>query len=124
VETVGLVAPLANGVGGSGGQQEVSAEGADGGDGAVFGDLNFEDNVAGAVGGEGVGRILRLSAADEADFGFLGRQPDALGCGDLGCGELSRRRCFYDSVARSLGGIGPGGSWLQTEDDLAVFVHD
>ena len=50
---IGLVAPSADGFGGGGGQEGVSAEGVDVGDGAIFGDLDFEDDVAGAVGGEG-----------------------------------------------------------------------
>ena len=46
---IGLVAPVADGFGGGGGQEWVSAQGADGRDGTVFGDLDFEYDVAGAV---------------------------------------------------------------------------
>jgi hypothetical protein len=51
VLAVGLVAPFADGFDGGGGQEGVSSEGADVGDGAVFGYLDFENYVAGAVGG-------------------------------------------------------------------------
>jgi hypothetical protein len=51
VLTVGLIAPSADGFGGGGGQEGISAEGADGRDGAVFGDLDLEDDVARAVAG-------------------------------------------------------------------------
>ena len=131
---IGLVAPVADGFGGGGGQEGISAEGADGGDGAVFGDLDFEDDGAGAVGGAGFGGILGLGAAAEASFGFLGRQPDALEWDDLRCG-----RCFHDGIAVLLGCIGLdgtglglvalllvglGGSGLHAEDDFAFFVDD
>ena len=76
---IGFVAPVADGLGGGGGQEGVSAEGADGRDGTVFGDLDFEDDVASAVAGEGCGGILGLGAAEKAGFGLRGRQPDALG---------------------------------------------
>ena len=72
VEAVGLVAPVADGFGGGGGQEGVSAEGADVGDGAVFGDLDFEDDVAGTVGGEGFGGIVGLGADEETSFGLRG----------------------------------------------------
>jgi hypothetical protein len=61
---VGLVAPVMDGFGGGGGEEGVSAEGADGRDGTVFGDLNFEDDAAGAVAGESCGGILGLGAAE------------------------------------------------------------
>ena len=51
VLTVGLIAPSADGFGGGGGQEGVSAEGADVGDGTVWGYLDFQDYVAGAVSG-------------------------------------------------------------------------
>ena len=69
---VGLIAPVADGFGGGGGQEGVSAEGADVGDGAVFGDLDFEDDVAGAMGGDGFGGILGLGTDEEAGFGLRG----------------------------------------------------
>jgi len=53
VLAIGLVTPVADGFGGGGGQEGISAEGVDVGDGAIFGDLDFEDDVAGAVGAEG-----------------------------------------------------------------------
>ena len=134
VEAVGLVAPGADGFGGGGGQEGVSAESANGGDGAVFGDVDFEDDVAGAVGGEGVGGILGLGAAEETGCGLRGRQPDALGWDDLGWGDPGRRRRFYDGIAVLLGGIGLGlvvlrwaglgGSGLHAEEDFAFFVDD
>ena len=61
---IGLVAPVADGFGGGGGQEWVSAQGADGRDGTVFGDLNFEDDAAGAATGESCGGILGLGAAE------------------------------------------------------------
>ena len=51
VLAVGLVPPVADGFGGGGGQEGVSAEGADVGDGTVWGYLDFQDYVAGAVSG-------------------------------------------------------------------------
>ena len=70
---IGLVAPVADGFGGGGGEEGISAKGADGRDGAVFGDLDFEDDTAGAVAGEGCGGILGLGAVEEAGFGLRGR---------------------------------------------------
>ena len=83
---VELVAPFADGFGGGGGQERVSADGPDVGDGTVFGYLDFEDDVAGAVVGQGFGGIQGLGAAEDA--GLRGREPDALGLGSLGCGDL------------------------------------
>ena len=79
VLAVGMVAPCADGCGGGGGQEWVSTEGADVGDGAVFGYLDFEDYVAGAVGGYGCGGILGLGMAEEAGFGLRWSHPDSLG---------------------------------------------
>ena len=73
VLAIGLVTPAADGFGGGGGQEGVSAEGADGRDGTVFGDLNFEDDIAGAVAGEGCGGVSGLGAAEETGFGLRGR---------------------------------------------------
>ena len=73
VLAIGLVAPVADGFGGGGGQEGISAEAANGRNGTVFGDLDFKDDVAGAVGAEGCGRILGLGTAEEADFGLRGR---------------------------------------------------
>ena len=69
---IGLVVPFADGFGGGGGQERVSAEGADVGDGAVFGYLDFENYVAGAVRGQGFAGILGLGTADDAGFGLSG----------------------------------------------------
>ena len=76
---IGLVAPVADGFGGGGGEEWVSAQGADGRDRAVFGDLNFEDDVAREMAGEGRRGVLGLGAAEQAGLGVRGRQPDALG---------------------------------------------
>ena len=76
---IGLVAPVADRLGGGGGQEGVSAKGADGRDGTVFGDLDLENDVACAVAGEGCGGILGLGAVEKAGSGLRGRQPDALG---------------------------------------------
>jgi len=145
VLAVGLIAPIADGFGGGGGQDRVSAEGAEVGDGAVFGDLDFEDDRAGAVGGQSFGGIQGLGAAEEAGFGLRGSEPDGLGWGDLRCwgdlrwgdlrwGDPSRRRCFYDGIAVLPGGIGVGwlmvrsvglgGNGLHAKDDFAFFVDD
>ncbi len=135
---IGLVAPVADGFGGGGGQEWVSAQGADGQDGTVFGDLNFEDDVARATAGEGCGGILGIGAAQETGLGVRGRQPDALGwvdlsccglrCGELGCGDPTRRRCFHDGIAVLPGGIGLRlalrGSGLHAKDDFTFFVDD
>ena len=86
VLAIGLVAPFADGFGGGGGQERVSADGPDIGDGTVFGYLDFEDDVAGTVVGQGFGGIQGLGAAEDA--GLRGREPDALGLGSLGCGDL------------------------------------
>lgn len=72
VWAVGLVAPAADGLGGGGGQEGVSAKGTDVGDRAVFGHLNFENHVASAMGGAGIGRILRFGTGEEPGFGFRG----------------------------------------------------
>ena len=81
---VGLVAPFADGGGGGGGQERVPAQGADVGDGTVFGYLDFQDYVTGAVRGQSFAGILRLGAADEAVLGLRGSYPDALGSCRLG----------------------------------------
>jgi hypothetical protein len=67
-----LVAPFADGFGGGSGQEGVSAEGADVGDGAVFGYLDFQDYVASAVRGQGFAGILGFGAAEDAVFGLGG----------------------------------------------------
>ena len=69
---IGLVAPFADSFGGGGGQERVSAEGADVGDGAVFSYLDFENYVAGAVRGQGFAGILGFGAAEDAVFGLGG----------------------------------------------------
>jgi hypothetical protein len=79
VLAIGFVAPVADGLGGGGGEEGVSAEGADGRNGTVFGDLDLENDVACAVAGEGCGGIVGLGAVEKAGFGLRGRQPDALG---------------------------------------------
>ena len=66
VPSVGLVAPVADGFGGGGSERGVSTESTDVGNRAVFGDLDFEDYVAGAAGGESFGRILGLGTAEQA----------------------------------------------------------
>src|SRR5208282_3974577 len=104
VLAVGLVAPVADGF----------AEGADAGNRTVFGYLNFQDYVAGAVSGQGVRRILGLCAAEEVGFSLRGRKPDALGIGDF-CG----RGCCHDGIA-----IGLGWSGLHPVNDFAFFGDD
>jgi hypothetical protein len=81
---VGLVAPVADGLGGRGDQERVSAQGAYVGHRTVIGDLDFEDDIPGAMRGEGCGRILGLSAPEEAGFGLLGIKPDVLSWSELG----------------------------------------
>ena len=103
---IGLVAPVADGFGGGGGQEWVSAQGADGRDRTVFGDLNFEDDVACAMAGQGCGGILGIGAAQEAGLSVRGRQPDALGWGGLrlSClcwGEVSCGRISWDDLCWS-----------------------
>jgi len=72
VLAVRQVAPIADGGAGGGGEERVSATDVDVGDGAVFGDLDFEDHVAGAVGGFGFRGIAGLGAVEEAVCGFGG----------------------------------------------------
>ena len=48
VLAIRFVAPLANGSGSGGGQERVSAEGANRDDGTVGGNQDFQDNVTGA----------------------------------------------------------------------------
>src|SRR5580658_1657407 len=107
VRAVGLVTPVADSFAGGGGQDGVSAESANAGDGAVFGDLDFEDYVAGTVGGQSFGRILGLGAVEDAGFGLRGREPDTLRGSEFRC-----RRCLNDRIAILMSGVGPGGIGL------------
>lgn len=76
VLAIRFVAPLANGSGSGGGQERVSAEGANRDDGTVGGNQDFQDNVTGAVGGHGLGGVLGLDAIAETAFGSIGGEPD------------------------------------------------
>ena len=78
---VGLVTPVANSLRRSGCQERISVEGADGGDSAVFGNMDFQGDIARAVGGESIGGIFRLDAAEEAAIGLCGGQPHGMRCG-------------------------------------------
>lgn len=59
---VGFIAPVADRLHGGRGQDGVSIERTNGGDGAILGDVDFKSDVAAAVIGDGVGRVLRLDA--------------------------------------------------------------
>ena len=116
---VGLVAPGADRLGGGCSQNRVSLEKANVSDRTVFGDLDFEDNVTGAIRGEGCGGILRLSPSLEASFGLLGIEPDAWGRRGRGRGDLGGRRCLCDRVIDLF-----AGSSLRAEDHFTFFVDD
>ena len=73
MQTVRLVAPVADGLGGSGGEERISGECAGGGDGAVLGDVDLEGDTAGAMSGESVGGIRRFNAVEKTALG-LGRR--------------------------------------------------
>ena len=75
--TIGLIAPVANGLGRGRGQHGVSAERADFRHGTVFAYQDFENDIAGAPGRSGLGRIMRLGAAEQQGIGFVGGDPDA-----------------------------------------------
>ena len=79
-----MIAPASDGFGGGFGQQRVSAEGPDLGDRAVLGDFDFEDYVAGAVGGQRFVGKLRLRVAEKKALGLFGRKPDEWKRGELG----------------------------------------
>ena len=65
------------GIGGRRDQQRIATDGASRSNRAVGGDQHFEDNISGAVGGQSVGGILRLTALAETALGQLRGEPDA-----------------------------------------------
>jgi hypothetical protein len=75
VLAVGLVTPVADGLGGSGCEKRISAECANGGDGSILGDVDFERDVAGAVSGDSVGGIRGFNAVDQTAFRLRRREP-------------------------------------------------
>jgi hypothetical protein len=76
IATVGLVAPTAYGFDGGIGEEGISAESPDGEDGSVFGYVDFEHDISGAMSGASLGGVVGLDAADEAVLSFIGIQPD------------------------------------------------
>ena len=107
-----FVAPLADGIGGGGGQEGVSREDSNRSDGPVFGDQDFEDHFTGAVGGQGSGGVLRLDAIAQTNFGLIGSEPDIRGERDPGALRCvqHRGRAFF------------AGGGLHAENDLTVIV--
>ena len=82
-------------------------------DGTIFSDLHFKVNVAGLVGGESRGGILRLRSALETGFGLRGIEPHA-----VAWGELVNRGRFRNGMVHWIDGTG-----FEAENNFAFFVN-
>jgi hypothetical protein len=113
MDAIRLIAPGANGIGGSRDQQRIAAHWTNRSDCAVGTDYYFQNDIPATVSGESFGGILRLGALAETALPQFGSEPRAV-------------RVTRQSVCACLRG-GPGclgGRRFDSEDYLSFFINN